>query len=103
MKVANKIATFQLVEKYFRQAVGLLRKVQDAFFFAPKAYSGTPRGRKNGKYMRKSGGIRCSSGFCWQYCYYLCFNLYVYIIPHICSCDFIDSLKHLIIFFQRRS
>jgi len=27
------------------------------FFFAPKAYSGTPRGRKNGKTMQKWSGF----------------------------------------------
>ena len=37
--------------------------LQDDLFFAPKVYDGTPRGRKKGKYMKKSGEIRGFTGF----------------------------------------
>ena len=48
--------------------------LQDALFFAPKAYDGTPRGQKKGKYMKKSGEIRCFSGFSFLYFFSLILN-----------------------------
>ena len=80
-------------KKHFRQAVRLVRMLQDALFFAPKAYDGTPRGRKKGKYMKKSGEIRCFAGFSFLYLFKFYIGFFFLLSLHICSCDFIDSLN----------
>ena len=57
--------------------------LQDVLFFAPKAYDGTPRGRKKDKYMKKYGEIRYFAVFSlivqfmlnFSYCYYFIYAL----------------------------